>query len=318
MSIAHITEQHIRQHVSYEMAAQALERALVDDVEPAEDFPRNTYPLKDHNYLMFMASQSSHWVGAKFMSVNPGNPARRLDRAQGFYILMDADTTTPKALIDGAELTDLRTVAVTALVTRKLLGRDAERAVLYGYGAQARAHAIGLRQLHPQLKNLVVHGRDPRRAEMFAANAAEHGWNARIGDAMAPDVAVPGADLVITATGAAEPLFPASLIQPGTLVVALGSHNAHNHELDLELMGRSNVIVEDIDTALREAGEVALAVEAGLLSTDDLITVRDVVRGTAKIDRNKPTVYKTVGMSWQDLIVAGEVYARVPKVALRS
>lgn len=317
MSIAHITEQHIRKYVTVDMATTALEQALLDDVEPADDFARSTLPLRNDSYLMFMASESSHWVGAKFMSINPNNPARRLDRSQGFYILMDAETTTPKALIDGAELTDLRTVAVTALITRKLLGHEAERVVMYGYGAQARAHALGLRQLHPQLKHLVVHGRDAKRAEMFAANAAEHGWNARIGAAIAPDRSVPTADLLITATGAAEPVFDESLVRPGTLVVALGSHSAERHELELELLGRSNVIVEDIETALREAGEVALAVKAGVLREDDLITVRDVVRGTARIDYDKPTVYKTVGMSWQDLIVAGEVYDRVPKTALR-
>lgn len=317
MSIAHITEQHIRQHVTYEMAAEALERALLEDIEPAEDFPRNTFPLRNNSYLIFMASESSKWVGAKFMSVNPDNPQRRLDRAQGFYILMDADTTSPVALIDGAELTDLRTVAVTALVTRKLLPADARRVVMYGYGAQARAHALGLRDLHPQLKELDVHGRDSRRAEMFAANAVEHGWTARIGAAIAPNVSVPEADLLVTATGAPEPLFPESWVQPGTLVIALGSHSAERHELEIDLLGRANVIVEDVETALREAGEVALAIDAGLLSADDLITVRDVVRGTAEIDRSKPTVFKTVGMSWQDLIVAAEVYNRVPQTALR-
>lgn len=317
MSIAHITEQHIRQYVTYEMAASALERALLEDIEPADDFPRSTLPLQNDSYLMFMASESPQWVGAKFMSVNPANPQRRLDRSQGFYILMDAETTSPKALIDGAELTELRTVAVTALVTRKLLPPEANRVVLYGYGAQARAHTLGLRSLHPQLKQLDVHGRDAKRAEMFAANAAEHGWNARIGTAIAPDVSVPAADLLVTATGSEQPLFPASWVQPGTLVIALGSHNSERSELELELLGRSNVIVEDVETALREAGEVAMAVDAGLLDRSELITVRDVVRGTATIDRSKPIVYKTVGMSWQDLIVAAEVFERVPKTALR-
>ena len=60
-----------------------------------------------------------------------------------------------------------------------------------------------------------------------------------------------------------------------------------------------------------------MAVDAGLLDRSELITVRDVVRGTATIDRSKPIVYKTVGMSWQDLIVAAEVFERVPKTALR-
>jgi ornithine cyclodeaminase len=82
-------------------------------------------------------------------------------------------------------------------------------------------------------------------------------------------------------------------------------------------MARSNVIVEDIDTAVNESGEIAQAIAEGVLSRESLIPVRDVVRGDVRIDRSKPTVYKTVGMPWQDLVVAGEIYTRMPSTALR-
>lgn len=317
MNIPHITGQHIRDHIRVGDAVNALERALKTEIDPSQDFPRNFYQLDDEARLLFMASRMHDWVGAKIMSVNDGNPARNVDRAQGLYVLMDALTTTPKAILDGDELTDLRTAAMTSLVTSRFINRDSSRVVMYGYGAQARKHAEVLRQLHPQLKQLVVVGRNARKTEMFAATAAELGWNARIGQAMPPQTALPQADLIITATGSGEPLFDGSLVRPGSLVVALGSHNNERSELDSNLMARSNVIVEDVETAINESGEIAKAIADGVLTRESLIPVRDVVRGEVRIDRSKPTVYKTVGMSWQDLVVAGEIYTRMPSTALR-
>ncbi|MFD2756802.1 ornithine cyclodeaminase family protein [Gulosibacter faecalis] len=317
MDIPHITNQHIRKHIRLSDVVGALETALQTEVDPSQDFPRSFYQLDDERRMLFMASQTHGWVGAKIMSVNDRNPARNVDRAQGLYVLMDAETTTPRAIIDGDDLTDLRTAAMTSLVTSRFVNRDSRNVVMYGYGAQARKHAEVLRQLHPQLKQLVIAGRNASKVEMFAATAAELGWNARIGQAMPPTTAIPQADLIITATGSGEPLFDGSLVRPGALVIALGSHTDTRSELDTALIARSNVIVEDIDTAINESGEIAIALAEGAITRDDLIPVRDVVRGDVRIDRSRPTVYKTVGMPWQDLAVASEIFQRLPSTALR-
>ena len=311
-SIPHITERDIRQHVTYRHAMRALCEALQSDIDPAADFPREILELHDGKQLLFMPSQSSRWVGSKLISVNPHNTARNLDRIQGLYLLMDADTTTPRAIIDGAELTELRTAALSAAIADKLLPHDARRAVVWGYGAQARTHLLALKEIRPSFEHVVITGRDQVKAEMFAANAVEHGWTARIGDAMAPEVAIPQADVIITVTGAKEPLFNGAQVRPGTVVLAIGSHNADHRELDAQLIARSHVIVEDKATALREAGDIVMAIDEGAITPDHLIELRDFVRNPGIVDRSKPIVYKSVGMSWQDLVVAGEVYERVP------
>ncbi|RRJ86748.1 ornithine cyclodeaminase family protein [Gulosibacter macacae] len=310
-TIPHITEREIRQHVTYHQAMEVLREAILHDVDPANDFPREILELADHKQLLFMPSQSKRWVGSKLISVNPGNYRRNLDRIQGLYLLMDAETTTPRALIDGAELTELRTAAMSMVIADQILPRDARKVVLYGYGAQARAHLLGLKAIRPSLEQVVVTGRNQVKAEMFAANAAEHGWDARIGAAMDPQVAIPEASVVVTATGAGKPLFDGSAVRPGTLVIAIGSHNNDRRELDADLMGRSHVIVEDKATALREAGDVAIAVAEGKLDPESLTDLQDFVRGVS-LPRDRPYVYKSVGMSWQDLVVAGEIYERVP------
>lgn len=317
MTIPHITIQHIRKHVTYRHAIESLKSALLDDVDPAADFEREILALNDGKQLLFMPSQSSRWVGSKLISVNPNNTARNKSRVQGLYLLMDADTTTPQVVVDGNELTSIRAAAVSMLVADIVLPRDPERLLLFGYGAQARSHTLALKELRPTMERLVVHGRRPERAEMFAANAAEHGWFARTGYAVDPQDAIGPSDVIVTATGSAEPLFDSDAVTAGTLVIAVGSHNHDHRELDSKLIARSNVVVEDVATAMREAGDIVLAAREGAITPEQLIPLRDLIRGERRLDSSKPTVFKSVGMSWQDLVVAGEIYERVPATELR-
>ncbi|MGO1544687.1 MAG: ornithine cyclodeaminase family protein [Gulosibacter sp.] len=317
MTIPHITTQHIRKHVTYRNAIDSLKDALLNGVEPAEDFAREILPLADEKQLLFMPSQTSRWVGAKLISVNPGNFGRNKDRVQGLYLLMDAETTTPRAIIDGAELTSIRGASVSMVVADQLLPRDPVRMLMYGYGSQARSHTLAIKSIRPTMERMVVTGRNPEKAEMFAANASEHGWFARTGLSIDPNSIIKDSEVIVCATGASDPLFDSDEVKPGTLVIAVGSHNHDQRELDAKLIARSNVIVEDVETAMREAGDIVLAAKEGAIDADSLIPMRDFVRGERKIDPSKPTVLKTVGMSWQDLVVAGEIYERVPKTELR-
>lgn len=72
-------------------------------------------------------------------------------------------------------------------------------------------------------------------------------------------------------------------------------------------MGAAHVMVEDVDAALREASDVTLAIAEGALSREDLIPMKDVVTGSVKLQRDRPIVFKTVGMPWEDLVVADAV-----------
>ena len=70
------------------------------------------------------------------------------------------------------------------------------------------------------------------------------------------------------------------------------------------------MVVEDVATALREAGDVVLAIAEGALTPADLVPMRDVVTGAVAVPADRPLVFKSVGMSWQDLVVAAAVVGR--------
>ncbi len=111
------------------------------------------------------------------------------------------------------------------------------------------------------------------------------------------------------ATSARTPLFDSALLRPDVVVVAIGSHEADARELDAAALARGTVVVEDVATALREAGDVVQAVAEGALAASDLVPLRDVVTGAVAPPADRPLVFKSVGMSWEDLVVAEAVLA---------
>lgn len=99
-------------------------------------------------------------------------------------------------------------------------------------------------------------------------------------------------------------MFDSAPLPADVVVIAVGSHEPDARELDAALLGRASVVVEDVETALREAGDVILAIRDGTLDAGDLIAMRDVVTGAVQLPTERPVVFKSVGMSWQDLVVA--------------
>lgn len=277
-------------------ATDALEQALRDGLDPAGGPPRSVIDVAA-GQLLLMPAATAAGVGVKVAAVAPDNPARGLARIQGLYLLLDPETLVPRALLDGVELTSIRTPAVSALAVRHLAGPGG-RLVVFGTGPQGWGHVEAI-AADRELTDVAVIGRDPERLRHLLHRCQAAGLPARQGGAN--DVA--RADIVVAATTARVPLFDASLVQPGACVVAVGSHEPEARELDGRLLGRATVVVEDVSTAMREAGDVILACAEGQLVPEQLVDVRSLVTSGVPRDE-RPRVFKSVGMAWQDLVVA--------------
>ena len=98
-------------------------------------------------------------------------------------------------------------------------------------------------------------------------------------DAGGRDALVAAADVICCCTTAREPLFDGGLVADHACVVAIGSHEPAARETDDALAARATVVVESRASALREAGDVIGAIEAGVLRAEELVTLRDLVHG---------------------------------------
>jgi ornithine cyclodeaminase len=298
----------VRAACSPAAAVGAIVAALNAGLDPAADLARQAVPVRS-GQLLLMPSEGARGgahVGIKVATVAPGNPARGRPRIQASYLLFDAEALSLVAILDGTALTTLRTPAVSAaaVAPRLTAGSGPVALAVLGAGPQAHGHVATLaavlapdRPLGP-VTHLV---REPARA-VPARGAAV----VPLGSTRAREV-LRAADVVVCATAARSPLFAADLIADSAVVIAVGAHEPDARELPGALCTRATVVVEDIATALREAGDVGLALDEGALRAEELVPMRDVVTGRTRPDPGRPLVFKSVGMSWQDLVVAEAV-----------
>lgn len=283
-------------------AVGALESALLGGLRPEAALPRSVHGL-DHGQFLLMPAQSPRAAGVKLSTVTPGNPGRGLPRIQALFVLFDHQTLRPVALVDGTALTTLRTPAVSAVAVNHLAGREAGRVVVFGSGPQAWGHAHAIAAVRP-VRSVAVVGRDAGRAAALADRLTAEGVPAHCGTSSE----VEAADVVVCATTARTPLFDGHLLPEHACVVAVGSHEPDARELDETVFARAaRVVVETTEVALAEAGDVVTAVAAGAVAAADLVALADAVRM-----RPVPgiSVFKSVGMGWQDLVVAEAAHRR--------
>jgi ornithine cyclodeaminase/alanine dehydrogenase-like protein (mu-crystallin family) len=281
-----------------------LEQAFAARTAPG---PARSHVAVPGGDLLLMPAASARGVGVKLVTVAPGNPASGLPLVNGVYVLFSPDTLQPRALLDGAALTGLRTAGVSALATRHLARPDAHRLVVFGAGIQARAHVAAMRAVRP-ITSVTVVGRTPAGARRLAEDLRAEGIDALVGELDA----VGEADIVCTCTTSDRPVLAGRLLPPGVHVNAVGAYRPDARELDTEAVRRGRVVVEDRAAALAEAGDLVLPIREGAIEADAVVADLHelvggaVVRGSAE----DVTVFKSVGLALEDLAVAAEAVQR--------
>ena len=277
MSLPFLAAADLAERLSATAAIDALQDALLAGLDPETDPPRSTLALDGGELLVMPSAAAGHAV-VKLVTVG-GEP-----RIQGVCVVFDAKTLALVALVDGIALTNVRTPAVSALAVRLLAAPDARRLLVFGRGPQAHAHVAAIRAVRP-IEHVDMVGRDGSGVEEL----------------------VSAADIVCCATTAREPLFDGSLVADHATVVAIGSHEPDAREVDDALVRRATVVVESRGSALREAGDVIGALAAGAVREDSLVALADVVCGRVVVSGDRPRLFKSTGMAWEDAVVASRL-----------
>ncbi|MCY3605309.1 MAG: ornithine cyclodeaminase family protein [Gammaproteobacteria bacterium] len=242
--------------------------------------------------------------GAKLISLYAGNPARGLPTIQGCILLFDPETGTPAALVEGASVTAIRTAAASGAATRALAREDASVLALLGYGVQAETHLEAMRCVRP-VREIRVWGPSLEKASRFAT--AHMDDDLAVTAVETASEAVSGADLVCAVSAATEPVIEGRRLAAGCHVNLVGSHSPTTREADGETMGRARVFTEITDFAMKEAGDILLAIEEGFLTEGDLAgEIGAVFDGAVEGRRSEVeiTLYTSLGNVAQDLAAA--------------
>lgn len=231
---------------------------------------------------LVMPGRLGETMAVKVVSTVPGNPA-------GLVVVFGGDGS-PLGIVDGPTLTAIRTGAVSGLATDLLAPEAASSLAMLGAGAMAFDQVEAIRAVR-LLTQIRVWSRSPERAEHLAR---------RVGGKAVADAnqAVTDVEIVSCATPATTPLFRAESLRPGTHINAVGAFTPAMVELPADLVKAAYVVVDDVDAASAEAGDLIQAGKAPDTSLHDLLA------GVNPSVAREFTVFKSVGVAAQDVAAA--------------
>lgn len=229
----------------------------------------------------------------------------------GAVMVFSPEEGVPVALLEGSELTAIRTAAASALATRALAPPQARRLAMIGCGLQAKHHVRALLTVRP-IDHIVVWGRSRTRAEAFLASLeVPPGVVVEVADSVASAVA--DADIVTTVTSARTPILAGEWLKPGSHVNLVGAAVRDAAEADVETVRRARFFVDYRASAMAQAGELLDAIEQGIVTVAHIAgEIGEVLAGTVPGRRSETeiTVYKSLGVSAQDLAAGWRAWQR--------
>jgi ornithine cyclodeaminase/alanine dehydrogenase-like protein (mu-crystallin family) len=241
----------------------------------------------------------------KTVCVFPDNPQRGLDAHQGTVTLFDGETGETRAILNASAVTAIRTAAVSAVATRLLARDDARVLGVLGAGVQARSHLEAM-PLVRDFDEIRVYSPTAKHAEELAA---ETGAEA-VGRA---EDAVRGADVVVTATSAVDPVLRREWLKRGAHVNVVGGRPPTMRELDVATVADSAFYVDRRESAENEAFDYRDALAAGAIGPNHIRgEIGEVLIGAApgRTDDSELTVFRSLGLAVEDLAAAEYVVGR--------
>lgn len=275
-----------RQALPMPDAVEAMEHAFSGETEA---------PLRSLvGPSLVMPGRLDDLMAVKVVSIVPGNPVG--------LVIVFGDDGSPLGIVDGPTITAIRTGAVSGLATRLMARDSASTLAMLGSGAMSFDQVEAVRAVRP-IDRILVWSRSRDHADALADRVGGES----VSDA---DEAVAQADVVSCATPATEPLFREASIRPGTHVNAVGAFKPEMIEVPTGLTDRAYVVVEDVDAAAAEAGDL---IQAG---REPSATLRDLLADTAPAIGEDVTFFKSVGIAAMDVAAAGRALANAERDGL--
>jgi len=325
MSILVLTEQEIRQTVSMPEAMKAIEEAFAALARGEARLP-DVIGLEVPEVNGEIHVKGAHMQGAPYaiFKVATGfweNPAQGLPPGSGLMMAFDATTGFPAALLlDNGFLTDLRTGAAGGVAANWLANPVLDKVTIIGSGIQARYQLRALAVVRELAGRIAVWNRNREHAEAYAREMVAE---LEVDVTVAPDIeaALRNTDLVITTTPSREPLVQAGWLPHGVHINAVGSDAPDKQELDVGVLARADIIIADRLSQCLRLGEIHHAVEAGVISADDVAgELGDLIIGQVpgRTDETQITVCDLTGIGVQDAAIASLVLEKAKAMGLGS
>ena len=289
-----LNEGLVREHLRMAELIPAMEKALTDF-----SAGRVTQPVRSiisidppGGFLGLMPALTPDGLGLKVVTFYPSNAERGIPTHMATIFLVDPQTGTPLAIMDGRLITEMRTAAASAAATKLLASPDAKVLAILGSGVQARSHVEALRIVRP-FEEIRVWSSTLEHAKRFAQEIGATSTFA--------EEAVRDADVIVTVTSSKTPILKGAWLKAGSHVNAIGACRPDWRELDDDAM--ANVLfVDSREGAMKESGDVILS------GAKIYAEVGEALAGKVPARANETTIFKSLGMAVEDIAAAMLVY----------
>lgn len=303
-----ITDCDVQRILTPERAMSVLRESFHRQYTATTRLPARAQLSYDTGVLLTMPCYDSALgrFGVKVVTVNEA--ATNEGRVQAVYLLFDAAGGKMLAMIDANWLTDVRTAAMSAIVTDALALPSAMTLGIFGTGRQARAHVRGLRGVR-RFSRVLICGTSEAAANHFAAEVQKE--NDLYAQSSTPEECAHESHVICTCTTASQPLFDGAAVQPGTHLNLIGAFRPDMREVDERLITRSKIVVDTFAGTMAEAGDLLIPIREGHLASEQIgADVHQLLTGQARVRTSEAdiTLFKSVGTAFEDLVVACEVY----------
>ncbi len=252
--------------------------------------------------------------GLKCLCVFEENTKIELSSRQGTMLLFCGETGQLLAMMNAEPITHFRTAAVSGVATKTLAAQEADTLVIIGTGLQAQYHIKAMKAVR-NIREAYVVGRTLERAERMA-NTVKSSYDFPIYATSNAKHAVEKADIIVTATSSLTPVLNFEWLKSNVHINAIGSVKPHAQELDCEVVKRAKLFVDSKESVKKETGDYLIPLAKGMISNDHPITeIGELLQSPRLFKRstNDVTVFKSVGLPIEDLVIAEYIY----KEALR-
>lgn len=276
---------------------------------------RTVIPADGQDWIVMPGLTREGGVFCKLLRVGhgDGSSATGTPTISGVALLLGPDGAL-RSFLDGATLTALRTAAVAAYATNVLARPDASVLAVFGVGTLAEEHIEALAAVRTLTEVRAV-GRSPERAKAFQQRMAARGFDVTL---TTPERALRGAELVVTATTSATPVFADNGIEPGTHINAMGSYRPERAEIPAATVARARVVVETRESAWLEAGDLIQPRDAGAIDDAHVVAElheHDLIAAVRISEPDAVTLFKSVGHVALDLAAVDVALATLDAAA---
>lgn len=251
----------------------------------------------------------------KMISIFPDNVKTDLPTSHANILLMDAATGITKAILDGNSVTRLRTGGASGAAFDILAKKQCMVGALIGTGGQAEAQLDAMIAAR-DLQEIRIYSRNSDKRAAFTKKMQEKysGHQVTIINVPDSDAAIDNADLIITATNSAAPVFDAAKVKNGATISCVGSFQYHMQELDPAIFaGKPKLYFDSTSAVLSESGDILKPMDAGIITEKDFTgELGNVISGKTpgRENNDEIIIFKTVGVATQDLISANIIYEK--------